>query len=86
MRAGNSRPSAGSDGVPELEEADRALQRATRMEVVWNIVWWGRVVYYLTPFFSLFLVALPWLTGWLASREFLLRHTSTWPLSTSSRY
>jgi hypothetical protein len=56
------------------------------MEVVWNIVWWGRVVYYLTPFFSLFLVALPWLTGWLASREFLLRHTSTWPLSTSSRY
>ena len=31
-----------------LEDGDRAQLRATRMEAVWNIVWWRRIVYYLT--------------------------------------
>ena len=46
---------------PYLENADRAQLRATRMEAVWNIVWWRRVVYFLTLFSSLYLVVLPWL-------------------------
>ena len=43
-----------------LEDGDRAQLRATRMEAVWNIVWWRRIVYFLTLFSSLYLVALPW--------------------------
>jgi hypothetical protein len=44
-----------------LEDGDRAQLRATGMEAAWNIVWWRRIVYFLTLFSSLYLVALPWL-------------------------
>jgi hypothetical protein len=37
-----------------LEDRDRAQLRAERMEAVWNIVWWRRVVYFLTLFSSLY--------------------------------
>jgi uncharacterized protein (DUF2235 family) len=52
----------------------RVEQRATRMEVAWNLVWWRRVVYYLTLVSSLFLLAMPWLVGkWtVGSRTFTL--------------
>jgi hypothetical protein len=46
-----------------LEDGDRAQLRATRMEAVWDIVWWRRIVYFLTLFSSLYLVALPWLAN-----------------------
>jgi hypothetical protein len=52
-------------------ESDKAQLRATRMEAVWNIVWWRRIIYFLTVLFSLFLVALPWLADWLSTREFM---------------
>src|SRR5262249_35011578 len=51
------------DGKPKrdhLEDSERAKLRATRMEAVWNVVWWRRIVYFLTLFSSLYLVALPW--------------------------
>jgi hypothetical protein len=47
-----------------LEDGSRAQLRATRMEAVWNIVWWRRIVYFLTLFSSLYLAALP--LPWLA--------------------
>jgi hypothetical protein len=42
-----------------LEDGDPAQLRATGMEAVWNIVWWRRIVYFLTLFSTLYLVALP---------------------------
>jgi Uncharacterized alpha/beta hydrolase domain (DUF2235) len=44
-----------------VEDGNQAQLRATRMEAVWNIVWWRRIVYFLTLFASLYLVALPWI-------------------------
>jgi hypothetical protein len=44
-----------------VEDALEARLRATRMEAVWNLVWWRRVIYFLTLLSSLYLAALPWL-------------------------
>jgi uncharacterized protein (DUF2235 family) len=41
------------------EDSDRAQRRAERMEAVWDIVWWRRIVYFLTLTSSLFLILLP---------------------------
>jgi len=54
-----------------LEDSSRAQLRATRMEAVWNIVWWRRVVYFLTLFSSLYLAALPWLANALSTKTTL---------------
>jgi uncharacterized protein (DUF2235 family) len=51
-----------------LEDGERAQLRATRMEAMWNIVWWRRVVYFLTLFSSLYLVALPLFADALSTR------------------
>src|SRR5262245_21763410 len=59
-----------------LEDGDRAQLRATRMEAVWNIVWWRRIVYFLTLFSSLYLVALPWLAN--LSTQKSLPHLTAW--------
>jgi hypothetical protein len=53
------------------EEADKAQQRAERMEAVWDIVWWRRIVYFLTLFSSLFLAILPWIAGALSTKRTL---------------
>ena len=34
-----------TDPIPHLEDADEARARATRMEAVWNVIWWRRIVY-----------------------------------------
>jgi hypothetical protein len=54
--------------APYLEDTDEARKRATRMEAVWNIIWWRRIVYFLTVFFSVYLVALPWAGNFLSTR------------------
>jgi hypothetical protein len=54
-----------------LEDGGRAQLRATRMEAIWNIVWWRRIVYFLTLFSSLYLVALPWLANALSTKQSL---------------
>jgi hypothetical protein len=62
-----------SDGKPTsqyLEDGDRAQLRATGMEAVWNIVWWRRIVYFLTLFSTLYLVALPRLTNLSTKKSF----------------
>ena len=41
------------------------------MEAVWNIVWWRRVVYFLTLFSSLYLVALPLFAETLSTKQTL---------------
>ena len=51
-----------------LEDGSRAQLRATQMEAVWNIVWWRRIVYFLTLFSSLYLAALPWLANALSTK------------------
>jgi Uncharacterized alpha/beta hydrolase domain (DUF2235) len=73
------------------EDGDRAQLRATRMEAVWNIVWWRRIVYFLTLFSSLYLVILPWLANALSTKEslpdltaWLARHLE--PILTVTRY
>jgi len=74
-----------------LEDGDRAQLRATRMEAVWNIVWWRRIVYFLTLFSSLYLVALPWLADALSTKQSLPGLTD-WltrylePILTATRY
>jgi Uncharacterized alpha/beta hydrolase domain (DUF2235) len=68
------------DGTPKsryLEETDQAQLRATRMEAVWNVVWWRRIVYFLTLFSSLYLIALPGLTKVLSTRASLPSLTAT---------
>src|SRR5262249_50106452 len=57
-------------------DGDRAQLRATRMEAVWDIVWWRRIVYFLTLFSSLYLVALPWLAN--LSTQKSLPHLTAW--------
>src|SRR5262249_58122216 len=59
-----------------LEDGDRAQLRATRMEAVWDIVRWRRIVYFLTLFSSLYLVALPWLAN--LSTQKSLPHLTAW--------
>lgn len=54
-----------------LEVADRARQRADRMEVAWNSVWWRRIVYYLTLLSTLFLIALPSFADALSTKQIL---------------
>ena len=54
-----------------FETGDQARLRATRMEAVWNIVWWRRVVYFLTLFSSLYLVALPLFADTLSTKQTL---------------
>jgi hypothetical protein len=66
---------AGEPTSRYVEDGDRAQLRATRMEAVWNIVWWRRVVYFLTLFSSLYLIALPWLADALSTRGSLPRLT-----------
>ena len=44
---------------PFIETHAQAQLRATRMEAIWNMVWWRHIVYYLTLCSSLFLAALP---------------------------
>ena len=56
---------------PFIETHAKARQRATRMEAVWNIVWWRRIVYFLSLFSSLFLAALPWLATGLSTQQTL---------------
>ncbi|NVO17429.1 MAG: DUF2235 domain-containing protein [Rhodoplanes sp.] len=46
-----------------FETDDAAKLRAERMEAAWNVIWWRRVVYFLTLGSSAFLAALPWLTS-----------------------
>ena len=58
------------------EDPDRAQLRATRMEAVWNIVWWRRIVYFLALFSSLYLFSLPWLADPLSTRAALPDLTS----------
>jgi hypothetical protein len=41
------------------------------MEAVWNVVWWRRIVFYLTLFSSLYLVALPWLPNAVSTKQSL---------------
>jgi hypothetical protein len=62
---------AGGPTSPYLEDGERAQLRATRMEAVWNIVWWRRVVYFLTLFSTLYLAALPWLVPALSTKDSL---------------
>lgn len=69
----------GSHGEPEsqyLEDGDQAIRRATRMEAVWNLAWWRRIVYGLTVIFSLFLVALPLVAKLVSTKELLPELTS----------
>ena len=46
------------------------------MKAVWNIVWWRRIVYFLTVFSSLYLLALPWLANALSTKESLSELTA----------
>ncbi len=54
-----------------MEDSDRAKQRATRMEAVWNVVWWRRIVFFITLFSTLYLLALPALDelSWLPTQS-----------------
>lgn len=45
---------------PCFETEDAATLRAERMEAAWNVIWWRRVVYFLTLGASAFVVLLPW--------------------------
>ena len=78
-------------GSPFIETCDQAQQRATRMEAIWNIVWWRRIVYFLTLLSSVFLAALPWLAAGLSTQQTLPGLTD-WltrylePLFTISQY
>jgi hypothetical protein len=92
---GNTRiVAAKTEGTPKsryLEEADQAQLRATRMEAVWNLVWWRRIVYFLTLFSSLYLVTLPWLANVLSTGKSLPEPTALLaeyiePLVTVTRY
>jgi hypothetical protein len=69
--------SAGERTSRFLEDGNRAQLRATRMEAVWNIVWWRRIVYFLTLFSSLYLVTLPCVTNALSTKASLPELT-TW--------
>ncbi|WP_316199369.1 DUF2235 domain-containing protein [Bradyrhizobium sp. SZCCHNS2002] len=76
-RTGKSEPGAKGvgaqpDGKPErdhLEDSEQATVRATRMEAVWNVVWWRRIVFFLTLFSSLYLVAFPLFPDAMSTRE-----------------
>jgi hypothetical protein len=60
---------------PFSEDADRAQQRAERMEAIWDIVWWRRIVYFLTLTSSLFLALLPWIPDAWSTQRTLPRVT-----------
>ena len=62
---------AGKRNSRYSEDTNRARLRATRMEAVWNVVWWRRIVYFLTLFSSLYLLALPGVTSSLGISTFL---------------
>jgi hypothetical protein len=71
-RTGESEPSARRAVTPNrghLEDSEQARLRATRMEAVWNVVWWRRIVFFLTLFSSLYLAALPWLPNALSTKQ-----------------
>jgi hypothetical protein len=65
-----------SHGSPYLEDADQARARATRMEAVWNVIWWRRIVYYLSVSVSLYLVVLPWTEKYLSTNGSLPDQTA----------
>jgi hypothetical protein len=70
---------AKAEGTPKsrfLEEAHQAELRATRMESIWNLVWWRRIVYFITLFSSFYLVAFPWLTNVLSTRNSISEPTT----------
>jgi len=48
----------------KFRRIDGGAFRFNRQQQVWNWVWWRRVVYFLTVFASLFLVALPLIQKW----------------------
>jgi hypothetical protein len=73
------------------EDADRAQQRAERMEAVWDIVWWRRIVYFLTLTSSLFLALLPWIPDAWSTQRTLPRLTDWFgvelrPILTAAAY
>jgi uncharacterized protein (DUF2235 family) len=53
-----------------FEESDHAQRRAAGQEHVWNLVWWRRVVYFLTVAASLHLVLFPLIYQTVRSAEF----------------
>ncbi len=63
--------------TPYPEDADEARARATRMEAVWNVIWWRRIVYYLSVSVSLYLVVLPWVEKYLSTKA-SLRDLTAW--------
>ena len=58
-----------------LESLQEASDRCTAQEAVWNIVWQRRIVYFLTVFSTIYLVAYPFIRAQPPSAEFSTRLT-----------
>lgn len=60
-RADDSKGNVADSLFPETDS--EAKLRAEREEASWNLVWWGRLVYFLTVLATAFLAAMPWLNA-----------------------
>lgn len=66
------------DGIEpqaRLESLQQASDRCAAQEAIWNVVWQRRIVYFLTVFTTIYLVAYPLLSAEPASAEFSTRFT-----------